>query len=184
MIQSVVHLLLLIAPIALLLILSSVVRHMMTEPTPGPNYNEWLASYHNTKGHIESTHSELLSILKKFYNLLETLDVIEPGSTLMPPHPQGAIHLEAAAAAGYASETVALMTALPYLTNEEERAHVEILYSTYPVTYYGAEKDEGSFEQEREMLLDLGGIMPPTALKLTYSDIYGTDIIYYTASRT
>ncbi|KAI0424815.1 hypothetical protein F5Y09DRAFT_323377 [Xylaria sp. FL1042] len=96
-------------------------------------------------------------------------------------HPDGAVNTEAATAAGYTPETVQLMAALPYLTLSEHEMSLQLLPSTYPVTYLGKDLNEGYFRSYRELLNDAE--MPPTALQLTWSELYGVVFIYDTPAK-
>ncbi|KAI3334160.1 hypothetical protein F4824DRAFT_490392 [Ustulina deusta] len=122
-----------------------------------------------------TTHSELISTLRELYTLLSSLGAA-PAVYLPGPntgtHPDGAINTASATAAGYAPETVQLMTALPYLTDASHEMFVQLLPSTYPITYLGENFDEGYFLGFRELLNDAE--MLPTTLQLTRSEIYGT----------
>ncbi len=130
-----------------------------------------------------TTHRELISTLYELYTLLSSLGAV-PAVYLPDPktgtHPDGAINTASATAAGYAPGTVQLMTALPYLTDASHEMFVQLLPSTYPITYLGETFDEGYFLGFRELLNDAE--MLPTALQLTRSEIYGTVFIYDTAT--
>lgn len=97
----------------------------------------------------------------------------------MPPHPAGSINTEAAVAAGFAPEVVSLMSALPFLADDHAYNHgsgCELMTSTHALSYLGEDLDKSDFEWRREMLKD--GLMPPTALKITQSDVYGVEWVY------
>lgn len=130
-------------------------------------------------------HSELISVLKEFYTLLSSLGAIPAEKLQLPDpdtgvHPDGALDTETAGAAGYAPETIQLMNALPYLAVDEHEMFFELLPSTFPISYIGADLDEGHFRDLRELLNDAE--MPTTAMRLTRSEIYGTEFIYDTVT--
>lgn len=141
---------------------------------------------------VQHAHAELIDTLTELYTLLDTLGALPPAdadsdpnaasptvNVFLPPHPAGSISAEAAAAAGFAPEAVSLMSALPFLARDHAYKHgsgCELLPSTYALSYLGGDLDEGDFEWRRELLSD--GLMPPTALKLTQSDVYGVEWIY------
>lgn len=126
-------------------------------------------------------HAEFLETIDEFYSLLATLGAIQPSQVLRPDpstgrHADGAVHTEAAVAAGYDPETVEVMRSIPYVTESDHDMFLQLVSSTYPVTYLGADLDEGYFRDKREMLHDAE--MPPTALRLTWNEVYGTVFIY------
>lgn len=122
----------------------------------------------------ESPHGELISALNELYTLLVSLAAVPDDILLRLPSPDtgvyapGAINTTAAIAAGYDADTVALMCALPYLDLDTHDYSVELLPSTFPVSYLAPDLDEGTFEWLREMLNDEA--MPATALRLTWSE--------------
>lgn len=144
---------------------------------------------------IQHAHAELIDALTELYTLLDTLGAVPPAisdsnpnsgsdpdsappnvNVCLPPHPAGSINAEAAAAAGFAPEAVSLMSALPFLAGDHAYNHgsgCELMPSTYALSYLGEDLDEGDFEWRRELLSD--ALMPPTALKLTKSDVYGVE---------
>ncbi|KAI1428294.1 hypothetical protein F5Y12DRAFT_732989 [Xylaria sp. FL1777] len=139
-----------------------------------------------TMVNIATTHGELISVLLELYTLLTGLGAVPAENLYLPDpntgtHPTGALNTAAAAAAGFAPEAVQLMNALPYLTADRHEMYVELLGSTYPVTYLGEDLDEGYFLGSRELLNDVE--MTPTAVQLTWSEIYGTVFIYDTATK-
>ncbi|KAI1115463.1 hypothetical protein F5Y14DRAFT_450034 [Nemania sp. NC0429] len=131
-------------------------------------------------------HGEFIAVLREFYTLLSRLGVV-PFEMLQLPdpntgvHPEGAINTEAASAGGFAPETVRLMTMLPYLAVGQHDWSLQLLPSTHPITYLGADLEEGDFRSQRELLHDVE--MPPSAIRLTWSDNYGTEFIYDTATK-
>lgn len=130
-------------------------------------------------------HSDLINVLREFYTLLSGLGAIPAEKIQLPDpdkgvHPDGAIDTDAASAAGFAPGTVRLMRALPYLAVDRHEMFFELLPSTFPITYVGADVDEGYFRDLRELLHDAE--MPPTAMRLTRSEIYGTEFIYDAAT--
>lgn len=131
-------------------------------------------------------HGELIDVLRELYTLLSRLGAIPFEMIQLPDpttgvHPEGSINTEAADAAGYAPETIRLMTMLPYLAvDHRHEMFFELLPSTFPITYIGADLDEGHFRDRRELLNDAE--MPPSAMRLTRSEIYGTEFIYDTAT--
>ncbi|KAI4865393.1 hypothetical protein F4820DRAFT_420308 [Hypoxylon rubiginosum] len=131
-------------------------------------------------------HSDLINVLREFYTLLSGLGAIPAEKIQLPDpdkgvHPDGAIDTDAASAAGFAPGTVRLMRALPYLAVDRHEMFFELLPSTFPITYVGADVDEGYFRDLRELLHDAE--MPPTAMRLTRSEIYGTEFIYDAATK-
>lgn len=141
----------------------------------------------------QDAHAELVDALTELYTLLDTLGAlpaVNPDSNdddvnvCLPPHPAGSLNVAAAAAAGYSAGAVALMSALPFLADEHAYKHgsgYQLMPSTYCVSYLGEDVDEGEFEWRREMLDD--HLMPPTALKLTQSDVYGVEWVYDVGTR-
>lgn len=145
---------------------------------------------------VQHDHAELIDALTELYTLLDTLGALPPAdadsdaesdpaslndhiNVFLPPHPAGSINVEAAAAAGFAPEVVSLMPALPFLADDHAYKHgsgCELMHSTYALSYLGKDLDEGDFEWRREILND--ELIPPTALKLTKSDVYGVEWIY------
>jgi hypothetical protein len=89
-------------------------------------------------------------------------------------HPATSFHADAALAAGFAPEAVAVMSALPYLHDFEQRA-IEIDGSTFPLSYL--DLDEDDFTYKRELFSD-ENIMPPSAFRLTWQDVNGWEYIY------
>lgn len=57
---------------------------------------------------------------------------------------------------------------------------MQLLPKTYPVTYLGADRDEGYFRDKREMLKDVE--MPPTALRLNWNEVYDSASSEYSLS--
>lgn len=126
-------------------------------------------------------HTEIISTLTELYTLLSTSGAIASDLVLLPDHaiglyPADKIAGSAALAAGYSQEVVDLLRALPYLDVSKHEMFLELLPSTFPITYYGADLGEGYFEGWREVLND--EVMPPSALKLTHNDLYGFEFIY------
>ncbi|KUI66078.1 hypothetical protein VM1G_02485 [Cytospora mali] len=143
-------------------------------------------------GQVQQAHTELIDALTELYTLLDTLGALPPAdadsdsdsatptvNVFLPPHPPGLINTEAAVAAGFAPEAVSVMSAIPFLAGDYTYTHgsgFELMPSTYAWSYLGGDLDEGDFESRRELLHD--ELMPPTALKLTQSDVYGVEWIY------
>lgn len=151
---------------------------------------------------VENTHAELVDALTEFYTLLDTLGGFlfpDPSSAtnapatadapvqqqqqqqhvLLPPHPPGSINTDAALEAGFAPEAVALLSALPYLADDNQ--DFDLLPSTHPLSYLGADMDRIGFEGLREMLYDQ--LLPPTTIKLTGSSVYGVEWLYDVRTR-
>lgn len=140
----------------------------------------------------QDAHFELVDALTELYTLLDTLgalpavnpDTNDDVNVRLPPHPAGSLNVQAAIASGYTDEVVSLMSALPFLADEHAYKHgsgFQLMPSTYCVSYLGEDIDEGEFEWRREMLDD--HLIPPTALKLTQSDVYGVEWIYDVGTR-
>lgn len=129
-----------------------------------------------------SRHSEIIAVLKELYNLLESLAALSPEiAVLLPPadtsvHSPNVFNFDAARAAGFNEEAVAVLSALPYLDVGEHEMHMELQPSTYPVSYLGIEMDEGYFSSKREMLDD-ELLMPESAVQLTWEE--GGDGVVY-----
>ncbi|KAJ8132430.1 hypothetical protein O1611_g1194 [Lasiodiplodia mahajangana] len=133
-----------------------------------------------------TSHGELIGALSELYTLLLSLGAVSTDQVCLPDsstgiHPDGALNTEAAEAAGYASETIGLMNLLPYLAVDRHEMFLELLPNTFPITYIGEDLDEGYFLDRRELLNDAE--MPSTALRLTRSEIYGTEFIYDIATK-
>ncbi|KAI1421367.1 hypothetical protein F5Y12DRAFT_790072 [Xylaria sp. FL1777] len=119
-----------------------------------------LSSYSPSKS--ATNHSEIISVLWEFYTLLSSLAAVP--AIYLPDantgiHPDDGINTVSATTAGYAPETIQLMTALPYLADEEHETSIELLPSMFPITCH------------------------LTAIQLTYNAIYGTVFIYDTATK-
>ncbi|ROV96763.1 hypothetical protein VMCG_07905 [Cytospora schulzeri] len=143
---------------------------------------------------VQHAHAELIDALTELYTLLDILGALPPANSysdsesptinvnvniFLPPHTAGSVNADAAGAAGFAPEAVSLMSALPFLAGDHTYKHgsgCELMPSTYALSYLGEDLDEGDFEWRRELLSD--GLMPPTALKLTQSAVYGVEWIY------
>lgn len=124
---------------------------------------------------LSSPHAEIIDTLHEWYTLLSTLAAIKPSLVRHPPHSSGTLNAQAARAAGYADEAVALLQELPYLDVGDHEMFLELLPSTFPLSYLG-DLDQGYFESCREMQRD--EMMPSTAVKLTRSEIYGVVFVY------
>ncbi|PSR82552.1 hypothetical protein BD289DRAFT_12730 [Coniella lustricola] len=132
-------------------------------------------------------HAELIATLDEFYTLLVTTGAFDSSDIFRPDpatgkHKDGTIQTQAALAAGYDPETVDLMCYIPYATDSRHESFNELLPNTYPVTYRGADLDQGYYESLREMLND-EAIMPPTALRLSWNEICGFVFIYDSATK-
>lgn len=128
-----------------------------------------------------SQHIEIISTLTELYTILFTSGAIASDLLLLPDpatglHPPDTINSAAALSAGFSQEVVDLLCALPYLNVDEHELHLELLPSTFPITYRGNDLDEGYFESQRSMLND--EVMPPHALKLTHNELHGLEFIY------
>lgn len=130
-----------------------------------------------------SRHSEIIAVLTELYTLLNSLAALSPEIAVrLPPadtgmHPPDAFNFDAARAAGFNEEAVAVLSALPYLDVGEHEMHLELQPSTYPVSYLGMEMDEGYFSEKREMLLGDEVLMPDSAMQLTWEE-GGGGIVY------
>ncbi|KAI0015403.1 hypothetical protein F4780DRAFT_764203 [Xylariomycetidae sp. FL0641] len=131
----------------------------------------------------DSPHSDVIAAFRELYVLLDELAAIPGGIVRLPSpetgrHAPDAVNTDAAQTAGYDDSVLSLMWEMPYLDIGEHEMFLELLPSTYPVSYIGPDMDDGYFESCREMLHDEE--MPPTALRLMRSEIYGTEFIYDT----
>ncbi|KAI7484033.1 hypothetical protein KC351_g4802 [Hortaea werneckii] len=130
------------------------------------------------------THWEIIEVLTELYVLLDTLAAIPPNRLLLPPadtgsHPPDVFNAEAASAAGFSSEAVRVLSALPYLDES-----VVIAPSTVTYNYCAPSMDVAIFEESREMMYD-GNFAPPSVIQLTGSEGgYGCIYVYDTESRT
>ncbi|KAI1149429.1 hypothetical protein F4825DRAFT_430435 [Nemania diffusa] len=131
---------------------------------------------------VTREHSDLINTLRAFYGLLADLGITSKEHIILPnprtgTHSEDVFNAAAAREAGYTPEAVAVLSALlPYLNTDAHEMFFELLPSTCPSTYVGEDCDEGYFRGAREMLNDVE--MPPTAIRLTRSEIYGTVFIY------
>lgn len=134
-----------------------------------------------------SNHSELIVVMTKLWELLDTLTVVKPGASLRRPPSDTGIHLaqsfnsDAALAAGFTPEAVTVISALPYLHDSYpdigQRA-VEICGSTFPLSYL--DFDEEQFGDQRKMFADPDNLISPAAFRLTWQDVNGWEYIYDT----
>jgi len=132
-----------------------------------------------------SDHSELISVLTELWTLIDQLAVVKSDALRLPPSDSGihsatSFHADAALAAGFTTEAVAVMSALPYLHDSEPgfgQRTIEIEGSTFPLSYL--HYDENDFTYTREMFSD-ENIMPPSAFRLTWQDVNGWEFIYDT----
>lgn len=127
---------------------------------------------------------ELADVMTELWTLLDELAIVEPGALRLPlsdtrVHPPSSFHADFALAAGYSSEAVAVMSSLPYLHDDAQRA-IEIAGSTFPLSFLHS--DEYDFSYRREMFAD-DNIMPPSAFRLTWQDVNGWEYIYDTEKR-
>ncbi|KAI7336593.1 hypothetical protein KC315_g2678 [Hortaea werneckii] len=126
------------------------------------------------------THWEIIDVLTELYVLLDTLAAVPPNLLRLPPadtgtHPPDVFNAEVASAAGFSSEAVKVLSALPYLVGS-----FQIAPSTATMDYCDQDADEGVFEVSREMMYD-GNLAPPSAIQLTASEGgYGCIYIYDT----
>lgn len=132
-------------------------------------------------------HSELIAAMTELWELLDTLAIVKPGTSLRRPPSDTRIHrvdnfnTDAAVAAGFASEAVSVMSALPYLHDSHpdmgQRA-VEICGSTFPLSYLDFDKEQ--FGDQREIFADPENLISPSAFRLTWQDVNGWEYIYDT----
>jgi hypothetical protein len=130
-----------------------------------------------------SNHAELIAVLTELWTLLDMLAIVKPGALQLPPfdtglHPLRSFHAEAALAAGFDPEAVAVMSALPYLHVESDMGQraIEIAGSTFPLSYLHFDKDD--FADNRELFFDDENLIPPSAFRLTWQDVNGWEYIY------
>jgi hypothetical protein len=132
-----------------------------------------------------SNHAELIAVLTELWTLFNTLAIVKLEALQLPPsdtrlHPASSFHAEAALAAGFDPEAIAVMSALPYLHVEPgmgQRA-IEIEGSTFPLSYLHFDEDD--FADNRELWHDHENIMPSSAFRLTWQDVNGWEYIYDT----
>jgi hypothetical protein len=132
-----------------------------------------------------SKHAELIAVLTELWTLLDTLAIIKPEALQLPPsdtrlHPASSFHAEAALAAGFDPEAVAVMSALPYLHVDSDMGQraIEIEGSTFPLSYLHFDKDD--FADTRELFFDDENLIPSSAFRLTWQDVNGWEYIYDT----
>ena len=112
-------------------------------------------------------HSELIAVMTELWELLDTLAIVKPGTSLRRPPSDIRIHradnfnTDAAVAAGFASEAVPDMG---------QRA-VEICGSTFPLSYLDFDKEQ--FGDQREIFADPENLISPSAFRLTWQDVNG-----------
>ncbi|KAI7548042.1 hypothetical protein KC331_g4652 [Hortaea werneckii] len=128
-------------------------------------------------------HWEIVDVLTELYVLLDTLAAVPPNLLQLPPvggtHPVDVFNVEAANAAGFSSEAVKVLSALPYLDDI-----VLIAPSTTTMNYYGQGRDMSLFEDDRELVYD-ERLAPPSVIQLTASEGgYGCIYIYDAETRT
>ncbi|KAI7551765.1 hypothetical protein KC331_g2346 [Hortaea werneckii] len=129
-------------------------------------------------------HWEIIDVLTELYVLLDTLAAIPPNLLRLPPvdtgtHPVDVFNAEAANAAGFSSEAVKTLSALPYLDDI-----VLIAPSTTTMNYYGQGRDTSLFGDDRELVYD-ERLAPPSVIQLTASEGgYGCIYIYDAETRT
>lgn len=134
-----------------------------------------------------SNHSELISVVAELWELLEMLAVLKPGASLRRPPSDTGVHTadnfntDAALAAGFTSEAVKVMSALPYVHDSHpdmgQRA-VEIRGSTFPLSYL--DFDEEQFGDQREIFADPDNLLLPSDFRLTWHNVEGWEYIYDT----
>ncbi|RMX98020.1 hypothetical protein D0868_10331 [Hortaea werneckii] len=128
-------------------------------------------------------HWEIVDVLTELYVLLDTLAAVPPSLLRLPPaetgtHPVDVFNAEAAKAAGFSSEAVKVLSALPYLDDI-----VLIAPSTTTMNYYGQGRDTSLFEEDRELVYD-ERLAPPSVIQLTASEGgYGCIYIYDAETR-
>jgi hypothetical protein len=132
-----------------------------------------------------SNHAELIAILTELWTLLDTLAIIKPEALQLPPsdtglHPASVFNTNAALAAGFDPEAVAVMSALPYLHVERDMGQraIEITGSTFPLSYLYFDKDD--FADTRELFFDDENLIPSSAFRLTWQNVNGWEYIYDT----
>ncbi|KAI7212141.1 hypothetical protein KC333_g7276 [Hortaea werneckii] len=129
------------------------------------------------------THWEIIDVLTELYALLDTLAAVPPNLLRLPPadtgtHPADVFNAETASAAGFSSEAVKVLSALPYL-----KESVVIAPSTVTLNYCAPYMDVSIFENSREMMYD-GNFAPPSVIQLTGSEGgYGCIYVYDTESQ-
>jgi hypothetical protein len=133
-----------------------------------------------------SNHTEIITVLTELYTLLDTLAAISPNLVRLPPtstgvRPPSIFNASGARAAGFSSEAVTVLSALPYLDIGRHEIMLGLQPSTYPLSYLGADLDEVYFSTWREML-ETEDLMPASAIQLTWEEgghgmvyIYDTD---------
>ena len=134
-----------------------------------------------------SNHSELIFVVTELWELLEMLAILKPGASLRRPPSDAGVHTadsfnaDAALAAGFTSEAVKVMSALPYLHDSNpdmgQRA-VEIRGSTFPLSYL--DFDEEQFGDQREIFADPDNLLFPSDFRLTWHNVEGWEYIYDT----
>ncbi|KAI7361730.1 hypothetical protein KC354_g7842 [Hortaea werneckii] len=130
------------------------------------------------------THSQIVDVLTELYVLLDTLAAVPHNLLRLPPadtgkHPPDVFNAEAASAAGFSSEAVGVLSALPYLDDI-----VVIAPSTTTMNYLGKGRDTSLSEEDRELVYD-ESLAPPSVIQLTASEGgYGCIYVYDTESRT
>ena len=126
-------------------------------------------------------------VITELWELLEMLAVLKPVASLRRPPSDTGVHTaesfnaDAALAAGFASEAVKVMSALPYLHDSHpdmsQRA-IEICGSTFPLSYL--DLDEEQFGDQREIFADPDNLLSPSAFRLTWQNVEGLEYIYDT----
>ena len=125
-----------------------------------------------------SRHTDFLDALHELYDLLVALAAL-PCGIQQPPHAIDLFDASAVRAAGYDEGVVCLLARMPYLDVDAHFSSLQLLPSTYPVTYVGEGLDEGYYASQREMFDDDEQMMPATALRLTKGEgLEGTWLIY------
>jgi hypothetical protein len=133
-----------------------------------------------------SNHAKLIAILTELWTVFDTLAIIKPGALRLPPpdtglHYASSFHAGAALAAGFDPEAVAVMSALPYLHDDDSRMGqraIEIDGSTFPLSYLHFDEDD--FRDFRELFFDDENLIPSSAFRLTWHDVNGCEYIYDT----
>lgn len=134
-----------------------------------------------------SNHSELIAVLTELWELLDTLVIVKPGTSLRLPPPDTGFHradnfsTDAALAAGFTLGAVTVMSTLPYLHGihfDMDQRAVEICGSTFPLSYL--DFDEEQFEGQREIFANPENLISPSAFRLTWQDVNGWEYIYDT----
>lgn len=128
---------------------------------------------------MNSLHQELVKTLIELYTLQIQLGNIAASSLQVPDN--AIFNRNAALAAGYTEEAVRFMAYMPYLSSEEDG--FEIFPNTF-VERYVEETDEDVYAYQALRELDTdpfeGVYIPPSYIKLTKHNVYGSIFLYDT----